>query len=71
MCKKCIALVKKFYPDLPESDYGDLLMSATAFPFGGPEIIEEQLRELREKTDGSLWGAIAFANQELLKQAKP
>ncbi len=69
MCQKCVDLVKQYYPELPEDDYGDLLMSATAFPFGGPETVERQLKELREKTDGTLQGAIRFACEELLRQS--
>lgn len=43
-------------------------MSATCFPFGGPEDIERQLIELKEKTDGTLLGAIAFSDTQLEQQ---
>lgn len=65
MCQKCIDAVKKHYPNLPKKDYGELLMSATAFPFGQPEYIEKQLKELKRKTDGTLDGAIAYTHQQL------
>lgn len=64
MCKECADLAKKYYPDLPEEDLGELL-SATAFPFGDPAYLEKQLIELREKTDGTLHGAIVFAHEEM------
>ncbi len=67
MCEQCNELVKKYYPNLPEDDYGHLLMSATCFPFGGPKYIEPQLKELVENTDGSLGAAIAFADKQLSK----
>ena len=65
MCQKCIDAVKKHYPDLPEKDWGDLLMSATAFPFGDPETIERQLAEAKANSDGTMEGAIAYANKQL------
>ncbi len=43
-------------------------MSATCFPFGSPERIDVQLAELREKTDGTLRGALVFADADLDKQ---
>ncbi len=67
MCQKCFDAVKKYYPRLPEKHYGDLLMGATAFPFGDAETVERQLKELIEKTDGTLEGAYAFAAAELDK----
>lgn len=67
MCQKCVDAVKKYYPKLPKKHYGDLLMNATAFPFGQPEYIAKQLKELRRKTDGSLDGAITYAHQQLHK----
>lgn len=65
MCKQCQESVDRHYPHLSQEDKYQLLMGATAFPFGGPEIIEGQLVELKEKTDGSLDGALAFADAEL------
>jgi hypothetical protein len=65
MCQKCVKHVKKYFPKLTESEHYDLLMSATAFPFGTPKQIRKQLRELRTKTDGSLEQATAFADNRL------
>ena len=67
MCKKCVDAVKRHYPKLPKSQYGNLLMSATAFPFGSPAYIEKQLRQLRKHTDGTVDGAIAYAHRQLHK----
>ena len=65
MCEKCVELVNQYYPDLSEEEQGHLLMSATCFPFGDPEDVERQLKELKEKTDGTLHGAIAFVADEM------
>jgi hypothetical protein len=65
MCEKCVEAVKRWYPELPENQWSGLLLGATCFPFGGPEQVEEQLKELREKTDGTLRGALKFADDEM------
>jgi len=68
VCDKCNELLDKYYPHLSEEDRGHLLISATCFPFGGPEDVERQLIELKEKTDGTLQGALSFADTELWKE---
>jgi len=68
MCQKCVDAVKKYFPSLRKKDYGELLMSATAFPFGSPAYIEGQLKKLSHKSDGSLLGAIGYAHEQLDKQ---
>ena len=65
MCKRCALAVAKYYPHLSDTDRGELLMSATAFPFADPKYLIRQLRELRAKTDGTLEGAIGFAHAEM------
>jgi len=65
MCQKCNDALDKYYPNLNEEERGDLLMSATAFPFGDAAYIENQLKELVENTDGTLHGALAFVDQEM------
>lgn len=70
MCERCVELLKQYYPHLSEADAGELLMGATAFPFASPEYIEKQLKELREKTDGSLHGALVFAKAALLSESE-
>ena len=70
MCEQCVLAVEWHYPNLTDEERGEVLMSATCFPFGSPELIEEQLVELKEKTDGTLRGALVFANAELDRQMR-
>ena len=67
MCQQCVDLVNRFYPHLSEDEKGDLLMSATAFPFAHPETLEKQLRQLRRRTDGTLLGAQAYTDRSMTK----
>ena len=67
MCQQCTDLVKKYYPELPDDHYGELLINATAFPHTDPNdspYLENQLKELIENTDGTLGGAINYANKQ-------
>lgn len=68
MCQQCLDVAVKHYPNLNEEEIGRLLMSATSFPHGTAESIEKQILELKENTDGSLDGAISYAEKELDKQ---
>ncbi len=70
MCEKCLAMAKKYYPDLPEDDLGSLLMGATAYPFCDPEYLGRQLKETREATDGSLNQALGYAEYQMDMEAK-
>ena len=70
MCEQCLAAIKKYYPNLPESDYGELLTSATAFPFGHGETVERQLKEASEATDGSLMQALGYAEMKMDEEYK-
>lgn len=65
MCQKCLEAVKKYYPHLTGEDVGLLLWSATAYPMGGPEQIERQLKEVRAATDGTLDAAIGYATKQM------
>ena len=65
MCQKCIDAAKRHYPDFSDEEVGALLMNATCFPFGSPELVERQIIEVRQNTDGSLQSAIDFAHEEL------
>lgn len=67
MCEKCLAAVQKYYPNLSEADQGSVLWGATCFPLGSPEMVEKQLKEVREATDGTLGAALAYAENELWK----
>jgi len=67
MSQQIYNLAKKYYPHLNDEDLGDLLMEATCFPFGTPEQVEAGLIELIENTDGTLEGALIFANEQMDK----
>ena len=70
MCERCALAVERHYPHLTEAERCEILMGATCFPFGSPESIEEQLVELKEKTDGTLRGALVFASAEMDRQMR-
>ena len=63
MCQGCLDVVKKHYGHLPESEWGELLISATCYPFGGPEQIEPQLVAMREAGCNTLSECRAFAQR--------
>ncbi len=65
MCNKCSLALQKYYPGLTEEEQGDILMNATAFPFGSEDLIERQLKEVCEATDGSFDKAIGYAEMKL------
>jgi len=64
MCEKCVESAKKWYPKLDDKELDSLLVCGTCFPFGSPEQVDAQLQELAEKTDGTLHGALAYAEEE-------
>jgi hypothetical protein len=64
MCQQCVDIVKKYWPDLPEDDYSALLMNGTAWPLGGPETIEPQVKRLAEESGQHLGKALAMADAE-------
>jgi len=68
MCEQCSKLINKYYPSFSKQDKYELLIGATCFPFCGPETLEKQLIELKEKTDGSLDQALCFADMEMDRQ---
>lgn len=70
MCQRCVEAIQRHYPHLTEQEGGELLMGATCWPMGTPEMVEKQLIELKEKTDGTLVGALAYADKELMAWGK-
>ena len=68
ICKTCFNLIEKYLPLIEEKDRGELLMSATCYPCGSHDIVEQQILELAEKTDGTLFGCLRFAEEELDRQ---
>jgi hypothetical protein len=67
MCDKCIEAAHRYFPKVKDSDIGDLLFSATCFPFGCAGDVERQLRNLsrRKKYDGTLATAAAMADADM------
>ena len=41
-----IELVKKYFPNISDEEADFILWEKTAFPMGGLEMVEEQLKEL-------------------------
>ena len=67
MCERCALVVRKYYPSLPDAEFGDFLMATTAFPMGDAETIERQVLEMWEQTDGTIAAAYAYAQAEFDK----
>jgi len=65
MCQECVDAVKEYWPELPQDQWGDLLMGATAYPYGGPEKIRTQLAEMAERSGRHLGKALALADDDL------
>jgi len=65
MCKQCQEATERHYGHLSDEDKMHLLWSATAFPFCGPDYLENQLIELKENTDGSLGQAQGYADKQM------
>ena len=65
MCQKCVDAVEQYFPAVKHEDVGVLLFGATCFPFGGPEDVERQLREMHDAGVSTLDGAHAYAEREM------
>jgi len=65
MCQKCFDAVERYFPAAKGEEVMSLLWGATCFPFGGPEDIERQLREMHEAGVTTLDGAHAYAEREM------
>ena len=48
MCQRCVDALKRVFPNASEKEGGEILMSFTAFPFGGPGEVERQLHTARK-----------------------
>ena len=72
MCGKCLEAVHRYFPKVREVDAGELLVSATSYPFGEHREIARQLRNLarRKKCDGTLDSACAIAEMDLHRQMR-
>lgn len=67
MCEKCVAAAHKYFPKVSDDDIGDLLFSATCFPFGDHTDVARQLRNLarRKRCDGTVATAAALADADM------
>lgn len=65
MCQRCVDVIAKYWPDLPKEQWSDLLWGATAFPAGDHELIEQQVKEMAERTNCDLQMALAIADTEM------
>jgi hypothetical protein len=70
MCKQCVLMVEKYFPDCPEDEVGDFLMAGTAFPFGDPDYIGLQLKQAKDAGCKTYEEAIAYANNQLEESMK-
>ena len=70
MCRRCVDVVRKYYPSMPDGEMGNFLMSTTAFPMGSADTIERQVRETWEKTDGTIAAAYSYAQKEFDKDMR-
>jgi len=70
MCNKCVLAVQKYYPGLTKEEQGEVLINATAFPMGSQDLIERQLKGVREATDGSFGQAMWYAEMKLDEEYK-
>lgn len=61
MCQQCLDAAKKHFPGHTDSEYNELLWSATAFPFAPPDHIERQLIEAVTLFGNDIGKAIGYA----------
>ena len=65
-----VELVKKHWPGISDNDATDVLWSATCFPMGDAETIEQQIKEAYIKGQGSVGQAIAQVEDEMFEEFK-
>lgn len=65
MCQKCVDAIQKYWPNLPETDWHDLLWAATAYPFGDGDYVAAQVKEKAEQSGQDLGCAMAIAEAEM------
>ena len=58
----CHAAGLLMFPTLGIRKVHDLLMTSTCWPFGDCDQVIGQLRKLADRTDGTLEGAMAYAD---------
>jgi hypothetical protein len=72
MCIKCVEAVTETFPEVPDAEVGNFLMSCTAFPCGDAETVLRQLRELRAKTSNykACYGIVEDEMEKAMKRYK-
>jgi len=70
MCESCLDAVERWLPKIDPGYRATLLLDATCYPCGNHADVETQIRELAEKTDGTLEGCIAFAERLNVRRIK-
>jgi hypothetical protein len=65
MCKVCVDAVREFFPDCPDDQFGNFLMSATAYPAAEGAHVRKQLEELKAKGCQTWHDAMAMADAEM------
>lgn len=70
MCQLCVDAIKQYWPNLPESDYGDLLMGATSYPFSYGEQTALEIKEMAEESGCDLGMAMAISDTKLVAAMK-
>ncbi len=65
MCQQCLDAVRTHWPNLPDEHINTLLMSATSFPFGESDKIEQQVSHLSRVTGQDLGFALRIADFDL------
>ena len=72
MCASCVEAVTATFPEVPDNEVGNFLMSVTAFPMGSPELVAQQLQELRAKTSNykECYGLVEAEMEEILRNSR-
>ena len=65
MCQTCVDAIKRYWPDLPEAQWGDLLMSATCWPFGDGAQVAAMVKQKAAQSGCDLQRAIGIACDEM------
>ena len=58
----CHSAAHTLFPGLSSEERHELLFGATCWPFGDCETVMKQMRDILKNTDGSLMGALAYAD---------
>jgi len=65
MCHQCVEACRRLYPMIKDDQIGDFLMAVTPYPMGSPADVAAALAHVRERSDGTVEGAIAFVDEEV------